>query len=361
MTQPFSRRPARPEPLLERIPLSERFLIDLLPETPVESALTVSLGRGQVASELSQRFPEARVGCHFLDLYRADRAREWLVSRGSPVTVYCTSDFPPEEVQLVAIPCSAHGDGELTRDLLQSGFLRLAMGGQMIVATDNRRDTWLQEQLERLFRKVVRHGQRKGVVYTAIKTEPLKKVKDYSCEFAFRDCGQLVRAFSRPGVFSHRKLDVGSRALIESMEIESGQRILDLGCGSGVVSLAALSRNREVAITAVDANPRALECTRRGAELNGFPPPRTLLNADADSGEPGTFDLVLTNPPYYSNFRIGEILVQGAEQALKPGGILQLVTKQPEPYLALVDAGFENPTVTPVRQYQVVRATRRGS
>ena len=121
------------------------------------------------------------------------------------------------------------------------------------------------------------------------------------------------------------------------------------------------SSDLEIEVTAIDANPRALECTRRGAELNGFPAPRTILNADADCGEPGTFDLVLTNPPYYSNFRIGEILVQGAEQALKPGGILQLVTKNPDAYLSLVDSGFQDATVTPVRQYQVVRAVKRGA
>jgi 16S rRNA (guanine1207-N2)-methyltransferase len=116
-----------------------------------------------------------------------------------------------------------------------------------------------------------------------------------------------------------------------------------------------------VSVTAIDANPRAVECTRRGAELNGLRNITTLLNADAECDVPGSYDLVLANPPYYSHFRIGELFVRGANRALRPGGVLQLVTKQPDPYLALVRSGFRDPTVTTVRQYQIVRAVALGS
>ena len=51
-----------------------------------------------------------------------------------------------------------------------------------------------------------------GAVYVATKTEPLKKIKNFECEFAFRDRGRLIRAVSRPGVFSHRSIDAGCEA-----------------------------------------------------------------------------------------------------------------------------------------------------
>ena len=80
------------------------------------------------------------------------------------------------------------------------------------------------------------------MLYIGTKTKHLKKVKDFSCEFAFRDAGRLIRAYSRPGVFSHRRVDVGARHLMNEMQIEPGARVLDIGCGSGTVALAAAFR-----------------------------------------------------------------------------------------------------------------------
>ena len=78
---------------------------------------------------------------------------------------------------------------------------------------------------------MTRIPQEEGVVYSGIKTAPLKKTRDFGCEFAFRQNGRLLRAYTRPGVFSHRRVDAGARALMETMEIEPGQRVFDIGCG----------------------------------------------------------------------------------------------------------------------------------
>ena len=81
-----------------------------------------------------------------------------------------------------------------------------------------------------------------GALYLATKTRPLAKLKNFTCEFVFRDRQRLIRAVSRPGVFAHRRVDPGARALMEVMEIEPGARVLDMGCGSGTVALAAVVR-----------------------------------------------------------------------------------------------------------------------
>ncbi|MDF1557369.1 MAG: class I SAM-dependent methyltransferase [ANME-2 cluster archaeon] len=75
-------------------------------------------------------------------------------------------------------------------------------------------------------------------------------------------------------------------ALLEN--IRPGSHVLEVGCGSGIVSVFALERC--VSVVATDINPHAVRCAR----LNGIHAVRTDLFA----GIKGTFDMVVFNPPY---------------------------------------------------------------
>lgn len=229
----------------------------------------------------------------------------------------------------------------------------------MVAATNNPSDQWLHDELRKLFSKVTRLPGETGVVYRATKSKPLKKAKDFACEFAFRDNDRLVHLRTRPGVFSHRQLDGGARALIEAMRIQPRARVLDLGCGSGAVGVAAGLRAEGVQVVAVDSNPRAIESTLWAAERNGLAGLEARLNADGSAIETAGFDLVLANPPYYSGFRLAELFSSTAARALRPGGQLLLVTKRPDWYAArLPDLGFAPPDIAPARNYWMVTAQR---
>jgi 16S rRNA (guanine1207-N2)-methyltransferase len=165
----------------------------------------------------------------------------------------------------------------------------------------------------------------------------------------------LLKVFTRPGVFSHRRLDAGTRALLEAVEVQPNQRILDLGCGAGPVATAFAAREKGITIEAVDANPRAIACTLRTCELNGISSVRTHLNSDAKCGERGTVDLAAGNPPYFSNFRIAELFLASALEALKPGGRAIFVTKQPSWFEENMKGRFTDFSTSPVRDYVVVR------
>lgn len=313
-----------------RTPVAEQLLIDEIPAIGERKILCMSLGRGQFAATMAAEHADAQVTCHFLDIYLADEARHFAGAGEGGAKIVCAADFPDEEFDLLAIPVDPRGDAELTRDLLQAGHQRLSLGGRMISATSLRDDQWLHEELRKLFPKVTRRPSKSGVLYLATKTGPLKKVKNFECEFAFRDGERLIRAISRPGVFSHRSLDTGARMLMNTMTVRDGNRVLDIGCGCGAVSLAAAFRAKEVTVVALDSHARAIECTQRNASLNNLNNITAVLNADGDCGETGTFDLAVGNPPYYSDFRIAEIFLQAAAKALKPGGQVLIVTKARE-------------------------------
>ncbi|HEY2250617.1 MAG TPA: hypothetical protein VGH74_06135, partial [Planctomycetaceae bacterium] len=218
-----------------RTPSAEQLLITEIPALGGERILCTSLGRGQFAQMAASYFPHSQVICQFFDKYLADEAVQHFglaqggaeqggAGEGQPLIV-CHADFPQGPFDLVVIPVDPRGDSELSRDLLQSGHERLAAGGRLISATSNGDDQWLHGEMRKLFDKVTRRPMDEGVVYVATKTAELKKIKNFECEFAFRDQERLVKAVSRPGVFSHRSLDGGARALMNTMAVRDGDRV----------------------------------------------------------------------------------------------------------------------------------------
>jgi predicted RNA methylase len=349
---------------------SETLLIDYLPHLAGTRVLCTSLGRAQLAERIATERAGAEVTCNFLDLYLAQQARA-ATAATAQLNITCESDLPAAEYDLAALPVSQSGDAELTRELLQQAYHYLTLGGRLVTATDNPRDSWLHEEMRRFSQKVTRldvpgSGKREGgaaaasgVVYSLVKTAPLKKLKSYECEFAFRDDEQLLRVVTRPSVFSHRKIDTGARSLIEMMKIGAGHRVFDIGCGSGVVALAAATRAAGTSVYAIDSNPRAIECTRRSAELNGLANVRAELNADGACDEPGSYDVALANPPYYSHHKITEIFLDGARRALKSGGRLYVVTKHAGWYEENMPKMFSDVMTYSHRGYVVLLGTKR--
>lgn len=336
----------------------ESLLIDSLGEIAGERILCTSPGLAQFGAAAAQNLPKAQVTCTYLDAYRANLTVEHWKNRLPNLRFECAADLPAVDAEVVALPFSANGEAELTREFIQTAHQRLVSGGMLYATTDRPEDVWLGKQLARSFGKIRRRQTTTGVLYSAAKAEPLRKVKDYSCEFAFRDRGRLIRAFSRPGVFSHRHIDPGARHLINAMQIEPGMHVLDIGCGAGTVALAAACRAEDVQVHAVDSNARAVECTRRGAVLNELENVTAELNPGGDYRGIGTYDLALANPPYYSGFRISSHFLAAGRESLRPGGALLLVTKHPAWYDENMPQWFDNVLASERKGYWLFCGTR---
>jgi 16S rRNA (guanine1207-N2)-methyltransferase len=335
--------------------LSESLLIESLGSQDYQRALVVSPGRAQAAEHLQRQRPGAEVVCWYLDLHNAQLAKTRFqqISDCQDIEVVCAADLPEREFQLVAMPVLKRSEGELTRDLMQQACLRLAEGGVLWMSVDNPNDHWLHNQLKELFRSVHAQRSKSGVVYQARKRGALKRVRNFKCQFAFRDQGQLIQVISEPGVFSHRRLDPGSRQLLNVCGIEEEDRVLDLGCGSGGIALAAsFWTGHEV--LGVDCNARAIRCLQAGAELNHRSNVAGYLDASGDLGDEREFEVVLANPPYFGNNHISQLFVDTAERYLVSGGALLLVTKQPAWYQEYMQDKFEDIESFPSGYYHVV-------
>jgi release factor glutamine methyltransferase len=101
--------------------------------------------------------------------------------------------------------------------------------------------------------------------------------------------------------FRALELRVDHRVLIPRPETEllvelagDGQRILDVGTGSGAIALAIAHERAGVRVTGIDSSPDAIDVARANAERLGLEV--ELMIADLIVG--GPYDLIVSNPPY---------------------------------------------------------------
>jgi 16S rRNA (guanine1207-N2)-methyltransferase len=132
---------------------------------------------------------------------------------------------------------------------------------------------------------------------------------------------------SKPGVFAWDRLDAGTAALVQTMEIRAGETVLDLGCGTGLLALVAARRGGRV--TGVDADLRAVESARRTLAENDVSG-QVLISDCAQSVLDRRFDVVLCNPPFHQGvgveYEVARQMVRDAATVLRPGGRLYLVS-----------------------------------
>jgi 16S rRNA G1207 methylase RsmC len=345
-----------PKPLLPRT--EELRLLEIASELPGNRIASTSTGRAQAARSLAVQRTDAEVVCWYIDAYQANLAATHEASP-SNLQIKCQADWPEGQFDLALIPLSISGEAELSRDLLQQAFASLAMGGHLIASVDNPKDRWLHEQMKAFSKSVKVRSFDDATVYFVTKDAELKKLKNFACELAFKDCDQLVKFVTRPGVFSHRQLDNGARQLLDAIDVFPEARLIEIGCGSGSVALSAALREPSSEVFAIDSNARAIECVQRGMKLNDVKNLTVMLNHDGEIGRSDCFDMALANPPYFADFRIAEHFLKIAHKALRTDGRLVLVTKQPNWYRDHMPNVFEDVEVFESRRYWIASGLKK--
>lgn len=173
---------------------------------------------------------------------------------------------------------------------------------------------------------------------------------------------------SHPGVFGHGKVDEGTQLLLEVLDKElpstllsAPLRVLDMGCGDGIISAWLARRGHQV--TAVDVSAFAVESTQRTLSVNGLE--GCILQSDVFSALQGeSFDLIVSNPPFHQERDISygptQRLISQAPDYLAPKGQLWLVANAFLPYPDLLQHAFQQfHTQADNRRFRVYRAQRR--
>jgi 16S rRNA (guanine1207-N2)-methyltransferase len=341
----------------------DRALLDAL-DARVEGRVLVAGSRAGLAAIAAARLrPEAEVEVFHMDAYESLRAREAILQNGAArVRPRIAADLPMDggfDWVLLAAPKA--GDAMVTAELVREAHAALKPRGKVLAATDNARDRWLHDRILEAFGAATIHLRSKhGTAYIARK-EPGRepRPRDPSRRFTARLLGLTLDLETRPGVFSHGEADQGTLALAEAAPIGEASRVLDLGCGSGALGIAAAIKAPRGFTLLVDSNARSTRVARgnlrrNGAEGNAL----VLLACDLSAVRNGVFDLALANPPYYSDHRITLLFTRDAHRTLVPGGELLLVSKSPERPLEIAREAFGEARVEERRGYAVIRAAK---
>ena len=129
------------------------------------------------------------------------------------------------------------------------------------------------------------------------------------------------------GIFSHRRIDNGTRLLIETMNPPQTGRVLDLGCGYGAVGIVAAKLNPALEVWMTDVNNRATTLAEINVKRNKV---RAAVRQGSlyDPVDGLCFDLILMNPPMSAGIEnTVKPMIVGAHGHLVEGGAMQLVVQ----------------------------------
>ena len=133
---------------------------------------------------------------------------------------------------------------------------------------------------------------------------------------------------SLPGVFSNKHLDMGSRLLIEQvLKLNLTGKVLDLGCGYGVIGLTILAFKPHCVLTCADINERACVCTRTNANSMKLSVSGIVVS-DGFANIPDLFDFIILNPPIRAGKKVIYPMFLEAQQHLNENGSLIIVIRK---------------------------------
>ncbi|MEH2920533.1 23S rRNA (guanine(1835)-N(2))-methyltransferase RlmG [Samsonia erythrinae] len=178
--------------------------------------------------------------------------------------------------------------------------------------------------------------------------------------------GYGYRIHNHPNVFSRNGLDIGARFFMQHLPEQVSGKIIDLGCGNGVIGLAALKANPEASVGFFDESYMAVASSQMNVEVNcpqdvercSFVVNHGLARVGRD-----TLQAVLCNPPFHQQQAVtDEIAWQmfvDARRCLQVGGELRIVGNRHLDYFHKLKRLFGNcETIAGNTKFVVLRAVK---
>jgi 23S rRNA (guanine1835-N2)-methyltransferase len=172
-------------------------------------------------------------------------------------------------------------------------------------------------------------------------------------------------------VFSRQQLDIGARALLSHLPNCFGKKVVDLGCGNGILGLTLLNQYPDCQLVFVDESYMAVASAQLNVQKNTpeslprceFLVSNCLDEFDAENDK-SLVDIVLCNPPFHQQNTITDHIAwqmfQDAKRVLKKGGELRIVGNRHLDYPDKLKRLFGNcKVIASDRKFSILSALKR--
>jgi 16S rRNA G1207 methylase RsmC len=164
-------------------------------------------------------------------------------------------------------------------------------------------------------------------------------------EFSVSISDRLFQIRSLPGIFSFDHLDAGTEMLLSIINITPGSKVLDVGCGYGLIGLYAATQGANW-VDLIDNDLLAIAACKETLAINRISNTRLFTGDLLDPIGSSKYDLILSNPPFHTgqavDFQIAEAMIRQSYQALNPSGQLSIVANRFIPYDRIIREIFGN-------------------
>jgi 16S rRNA (guanine1207-N2)-methyltransferase len=175
--------------------------------------------------------------------------------------------------------------------------------------------------------------------------------------------GKQLSFETEGAVFSPQRADKGTLAMLDVLRniLRPDEKILDLGCGYGVVGIYAAKMAGDQNIIMSDIEPVCVELSKKNAELNGVGGVKVILSDGFMDIRDVDFTIILSNPPYQADFSVPKHFIEKGFNRLQIGGRMLMVTKRKLWYKNKLTAIFGGVMIYEAGGYHVFYAEKRSS
>lgn len=160
-------------------------------------------------------------------------------------------------------------------------------------------------------------------------------------------------------LFSPTKADRGSLAMLSCISFEPNDKVLDLGCGYGLVGIYAAKVIGAERVWMADNDPTAVECAVKNLAVNGVEGVNVALSDGFREIRETNFTKIICNPPYHVDFSVPKHFIEKGFNRLVLDGAIYIVTKRKTWYQNKLRSVFGGARVRELDSYLVFEAVKR--
>jgi 16S rRNA (guanine1207-N2)-methyltransferase len=162
-----------------------------------------------------------------------------------------------------------------------------------------------------------------------------------------------------PSLFSPTKLDRGSLAMLSCISFAPDDKVLDLGCGYGLIGIYAAKVIGAGRVWMADNDQTAVECAVRNLAVNGVDGVNVVMSDGFREIRETNFTKIVCNPPYHVDFSVPKHFIEKGFNRLVLDGTMYLVTKRKTWYLNKLRSVFGGARVRELDSYLVFEAVKK--